>query len=50
MTLGLALALAQDFAVKTPDTSRYMVAGYAAIGSLLAGYALFLWVRYRRTR
>jgi hypothetical protein len=50
MTFGLALALAQDFAFRTPDTSRYMLAGYAAIGAILVGYVLFLWARYRRVR
>jgi CHASE2 domain-containing sensor protein len=45
-----ALALLQQAAFRTPDTARYLAAGYAAIGILLAGYGLFLWLRARKLR
>ena len=45
-----ALAVLQQTAVKTPDTTGSMAAGYAAIGVLLVGYVLFLWARYRKAR
>ena len=45
-----ALAALQQVVFRTPDTTRYMVAGYAAIGALLAGYSLFLWLRARKSR
>ena len=45
-----ALAALQQAAFRTPDTARYLAAGYAAIGILLLGYGLFLWMRARKSR
>jgi hypothetical protein len=45
-----ALAVLQQTAVQTPDTTGSLAAGYTAIGVLLVGYVLFLWARYRKAR
>ncbi len=50
MTLLLALAALQEVAIRTPDTTGYMKAGYAAIAVILVGYGAFLWGRARRAR
>jgi hypothetical protein len=49
MILG-ALASLQEVAIKTPDTSGYMRAGYLAIGAILIAYLIFLWGRARKAR
>ena len=45
-----ALALLQDTAFRTPDTGGQMRMGYIAIGLLLGGYLLFLWLRVRKAK
>jgi len=47
---ALAQAVLQQPAVQTPDTLRYMAAGYTAIGIILVGYSLCLWMRYRKLK
>jgi hypothetical protein len=49
MVLG-ALASLQEVAIKTPDTTGYMRAGYIAIGAILVAYMVFLWGRARKAR
>ncbi len=36
--------------IKTPDTTGYMDAGYAAIAVLLLGYTLYLWIKARKLK
>ncbi len=50
MSLLPALAALQEIAIKTPDTTGYLRAGYLAIGLILVGYVLFLWGRARKAR
>lgn len=50
MITALAQAALQQAVVQTPDTVRYMAAGYTAIGVILVGYVLSLWLRYRKLR
>jgi len=45
----LAAAALQEAAIRTPDTSGYMKAGYAAIALILLGYAALLWARARKS-
>jgi cytochrome bd-type quinol oxidase subunit 2 len=36
--------------MSTPDTLNYMIAGYAVIFIILAGYVASLWLRFRKRR
>jgi hypothetical protein len=44
------MALAQELAFKTPDTSIYLKLGYSAIVGVIGAYLIFLWVRARKER
>lgn len=46
----LALAQAAQAALKTPDTSAYMVAAYIALGAVLSLYALSLLGRLKKAK
>lgn len=48
-TSALALT-ATEAALRTPDTSAYMVGAYAALGAMLALYALSLLGRLRKVK
>lgn len=50
MIAALAQALLQAPSPHTPDTVRYMAAGYTVIGSILAVYAFSLWFRFRKMK
>ena len=50
MIVTLVQANLQQALTQTPDTVRYMAAGYTAIGTILLGYILFLWSRSRRLK
>jgi hypothetical protein len=50
MIAALAQAVLQQVAQQTPDTARSMTAGYAAIGILLVGYTVCLWMRHRKLK
>jgi hypothetical protein len=44
------LALLAVPAEAPPDTRAYLILGYGAVALLLAGYGIFLWLRWRRLR
>ncbi len=48
--LATALAALQQVAIRTPDTTGYLKAGYGAIALILLGYGAFLWGRARKAR
>ncbi len=50
MSTGSLLATLLAVTIKTPDTTGYMDAGYAAIAVLLLGYTLYLWIRARKLK
>ncbi len=50
MNAGFVLTTLMAVAIKTPDTTGYMKAGYAAIAILLLGYTLYLWIRARKLK
>jgi hypothetical protein len=46
----LALAQAVQVALRTPDTSAYMIAAYLSLGTVLALYALSLLGRLKKAK